>query len=166
MSTPAWMLTPSEKAHRAASRIVAEAQERKVVITRPFIAEVVDLLKAEGKDSATAHPRTLISSVRHYARAFDIPVALTDRETEYLWRAVFRHLNKDQGFALKEKLFAEQPELEDSKGFVQAFSVTYFPRSCNAYWTHLPAVYMRWGKAYAWTFVTGLESIETPEESA
>lgn len=152
------MLTPTEKAQRAASHVVALANERKVVITRPLITEVIERLRAEGKESASAYPRTLISSVRHYARAFNVPVVLTDRETQYLWRAVFRHLNQEQGFALKEKLFAEQPELEDNKGFVRAFSTTYFPRNCNSFWTQLPALYVRWGKQYALDFVQTLES--------
>lgn len=160
-------ITPGDKAYRAALRIVAEAEARKCLITREFIAEIMDALKAEGHPGAEANPRTLVSSVRHCARAFNVPVVLTQRENEYLWRAVFRHLNKDQGFALKEKLFEERPELEDDKGFVQAFSVTYFPRSCNAYWTHLPALYVRWGQNYAWEFVTNTPGIaELSEEDA
>lgn len=161
------MISPTEKAQRAAHRIVLVAQERGAVIDPKLIAEVVEQLKAEGHEGATANPHTLKVAVRSYARAYNVPVALSQRETEYLWRAVFRHLNKEQGFALKEKLFEEQPELEDSKAFVQAFSVTYFPRSCNAYWTHLPALYVRWGQNYAWEFVTNTPGIaELSEENA
>jgi len=154
------MLTPTEKAQRAASHIVAEARERKVVITRALIAEVIERLKDEGKECATAHPRTLVTSVRLYARAFSHPVALTGREIQLMWRAVFKNLNKDQGFALKEKLFAEHPELEDDADFVHAFSLAYFPKSCATAWTHYPDALETWGRNYAWEFVTGTEGIE------
>lgn len=159
-------LTPYEKAQRAASHIVLAARENKAVITRKLIAEVIERLADEGKECASAHPRTLVTAVRHYARAFDHPVALRDKETEFLWRAVFKHLTREQATALREKVLAEQPELQDSRGFEQAFSVTYFPKNCNSHWTHLPAVYVRWGRDYAWTFVTGLESIAENGESA
>ena len=153
------MLTPTERAQRAASHIVAAARERKVVITRSLIAEVLQGLKEAGLECATAHPRTLVTSVRHYAAAFEHPIALTGREVQLMWRSVFRHLSKDQGFALKEKLFAEQPELEDDADFVHAFSVAYFPKSCATAWTHYPSTLAAWGQNYAWEFVTGTEGI-------
>lgn len=154
------MLTPTEKAQRVAHRVVLVAEERKAVITRALVAEVVETLKAEGRsEEASAHPRTLMASVRNYAKAYNRPIALTGREVQLMWRSVFRHLSKDQGFALKEKLFAEQPELEDDADFVHAFSVAYFPKNCATAWTHYPSALAAWGQNYAWEFVTGTEGI-------
>ncbi len=154
------MLTPTERAQRAASHVVALAKERNTIITRPLIAEVVARLKEEGKESGDAHPLTLVASVRHYGQAFSLPVVLTQREIQYLWRAVFRHLSMTQAFVLRERLFAEQPDLEDSDGFAQAFSVTYFPKNTNAHWTQFSGVYTRWGKQYAEDFLKSLEGSE------
>lgn len=154
------MATRTELAQSLASRVIRAARERKCVITRQLIAEITEAAKAEGAECADAFPRTVITSVRNLAACFALPVALSPREVQLMWRAVFRNLSRDQGFALKEKLFAEQPELEDDFDFVHAFQVGFFPKSCATAWTHYPRPLENWGRDYAWTFVTGLESIQ------